>query len=265
MTTRKITFMALTAGIVGGIVLGTVATEGFNVYRQSQDSYRRSHDSQSFQQRVHCKAVADAYVKENTDLDDNGGKGRSVTLDKVDYSPARNSCVAELETTFYFKGGAPSFDSVQDLLSGETLFSVPITDGHVEALQPRFFPRVWDYVMNNASEPLELEKEWTLTMELMSPPKSASPSVTQWDAKGNPIPDSKHPPSGFIPDAPASQHKGNPWDRPKSAPPSGVAEPNDWAGGPHLNPPQNRVPHVSPLRHGFARFQTQQPAQGAHS
>ena len=101
MMTRKITMMAL----IGGVVLGVAATEGFNVYRQSQDSYRRSNDGQSFQQRVHCKAVADAYVKENTDLNDNSVTGRSVTLDKVDYSPARNSCVAEVERTTYFKGG----------------------------------------------------------------------------------------------------------------------------------------------------------------
>jgi predicted negative regulator of RcsB-dependent stress response len=101
MMTRKITMMAL----IGGVVLGAAATEGFSVYRQSQDSYRQSQASQIFQQRVHCKAVADAYVKENTDLRDNTETGTSVTLDKVDYSPARNSCVAEVETTTYFRGG----------------------------------------------------------------------------------------------------------------------------------------------------------------
>jgi len=209
MMTRKITIMAL----IAGIVLGATATEAFNVYR-------RSHDSQSFQQRVHCKAVADAYVKENTDLDDNGVTGRSVTLDKVDYSPARNSCVAELETTTYFKGGALNFDSVQDLLSGETLFSVNITDDYAEAFQPRFFPRVWDYVMNNASEPIELEKEWALTVPkstpkereqhrreieaLMekNPSKSAPPSGTEYDASGDPITASKNPPKSAPPSGP---------------------------------------------------------------
>ena len=115
--TRKITMMVL----IGGIVLGAATTEGFNVYRQSQDSYRRSHDDQSFQQRVHCKAVADAYVKKGTDLRDNSETGTSVTLDKVDYSPARNSCVAELETAYYSLQTALEFLSVRDLLSGETL------------------------------------------------------------------------------------------------------------------------------------------------
>jgi hypothetical protein len=54
MMTRKITIMAL----VAGIVLGAATTEGFTVYR-------RSHDSQIFQERLRCKAIADAYVKEN--------------------------------------------------------------------------------------------------------------------------------------------------------------------------------------------------------
>jgi hypothetical protein len=58
MMTRKITIMAL----IAGIVLGAAATEGFNVYR-------RSHDNRIFQGRLRCKAAADAYVKENsTDL-----------------------------------------------------------------------------------------------------------------------------------------------------------------------------------------------------
>ena len=103
MMTHKNTIMAL----IAGIVLGAAATEGFNVYRQSQDSYRQSHDNQIFQERVHCKAVADAYVKANsTDFkeDPTAQSGLSVTLDKVDYSPARNSCVAEVETTNYFRG-----------------------------------------------------------------------------------------------------------------------------------------------------------------
>jgi hypothetical protein len=92
--------MALT--LIGGFFLGVAATEGFNVRRQS-------HDSQIFQQRMHCKDAADAYVKEKTDLNENGVTGTSVTLEKVDYSPARNSCVAELDTTTYLRGGGSGF------------------------------------------------------------------------------------------------------------------------------------------------------------
>jgi hypothetical protein len=98
MMARKITIVALTAGIV----LGAAATEGFNVYRQS-------HDSQIFQERVRCKAVADAYVKEkgpDFKEDPAAQSGVTVTLDKVDYSPARNSCVAWKRPT-----GAPELYS----------------------------------------------------------------------------------------------------------------------------------------------------------
>lgn len=182
---RKITIMAL----IAGIVLGAAATEGFNAYRQSRDS-------QIFQERARCKAIADAYVKENstnfkedpTPLD-----GVTVTLDKVDYSPARNSCVAELERTDDFGRTMRESSSVQDLLSGESLFSESCT-GDCAALTSVWTDRAFDYVMKNASEPLELIKSYAhYASETQS--KSASPSaVKQWDAQGNPIP-SKSPPN----------------------------------------------------------------------
>jgi hypothetical protein len=148
MMTRKVTIMAL----IAGIVLGAAATEGFNVYR-------RSHDSRIFQERVHCKAVADAYVKENTDLNNDSVTGRSVTLEKVDYSPARNSCVAELEETTYFRGGALVFESVRDLLSGENIVSNNCTNG-CELLKLNLVNTEFDYIMNNASIPVDVLKGW---------------------------------------------------------------------------------------------------------
>ena len=155
---RKITIMAL----VGGIVLGAATTEGFDVYRQSQNSGRRSHDSEVFQQRVHCKAVADAYVKEHTDLKDNSETGASAMLDKVDYSPARNSCVAELERTDDLGRTMRESSRVQDLLSGEILFSTSDTGSCLE-LKPELVHPAFDYIMNNASIPIEVEKKWALT------------------------------------------------------------------------------------------------------
>jgi hypothetical protein len=191
MMTHKITIMAL----IAGIVLGAATTEGFNVYRQSQDSYRQSHDNQIFQQRARCKTAADAYVKENTNLNDNGVTGKSVTLDKVDYSPSRNSCVAELETTNYFKGGALVFESVQDLLSGEALLSVDCTKG-CDLLKLRLVSPAFDYIMDNASIPKEVEEEWAHTE---SSCKKASDSISN---------------------VPASQRK--------SAPPSGLSSKEPW-------------------------------------
>jgi hypothetical protein len=176
--TRKITIMA----VVAGIVLGAAATEGFNVYRQS-------HDNQIFQERLRCKAAADSYVKENTDLSDNSAIGRSVEVEKVDYSPARNSCIAELESTTYFRGGVLVSESVQDLLSGETIVSNQCNKDCL-LLKSNLVNTEFDYVMNNTSIPVDVLKEWGDTE---SSYKKAS--------------------DDFIPDAPASQHK--------SAPPSG--------------------------------------------
>lgn len=204
MMTRKITIMAL----IAGIVLGGAATEGFNVYRQS-------HDSQIFQERLRCKAVADAYVKENsTDFkeDPTAQSGVTVTLDKVDYSPARNSCVAELETAYI--PSPLAFKSVQDLLSGETLTSAQCDDV-CEMMGSPFIDSVFDYAMNNASKPIELIKAEALREPWKSPPKSAPTSgdKDKWDkfqidpATGERVQAQKAVPTSKYP--------------PKSAPPSG--------------------------------------------
>ena len=177
MMTRKITIMAL----IAGIVLGGAVAEGFNVYR-------RSHDSQIFQERARCKAIADAYVKEkSTDFkeDPNPPDGVTVTLDKVDYSPARNSCVAELERTDDFGRTGRESSSVQDLLSGEALFSTSDTGDCLE-LKPELVDPAFDYIMNNASVPIEVEKKWALT-------------ESSWRKA-----------CGSISKAPASQHKSAP-------------------------------------------------------
>jgi hypothetical protein len=177
MMTNKITIVAL----IAGIVIGAGAVVGFDAYRQSQNS-------QVFQERVHCKALADAYVKANsTDVNENPDaiSGVSVTLDKVDYSPARNSCVAELETAFVAPRLAIVHESVQDLLSGETLFSAKCPKEGCEVggvLKFTLADDAFHFVLNNASKPLALEKAET-QMELEILPKSASPSgdKDKWD------------------------------------------------------------------------------------
>ena len=149
-------------------------------------------------------------MKENTDLRDNSETGPIVTLEKVDYSPGRNSCVAEVETGISFRGGAQVFESVQDLLSGETLFSVSEsqigsgstakrTGENLDAFRFLFLPRVWDYVMNNADKPVALEKAYA-QMESELAPKATAPAssvaepkdwqtvpATEYDAQGKPI------------------------------------------------------------------------------
>jgi hypothetical protein len=177
--------------LISGIVLGAAATEGFNVYRQS-------HDSQIFQERLRCKAAADAYVKEEHSTDP---EHVFVNLEKVDYSPARNSCVAEVERDFITEHAHFEVLNVQDLLSGETLFAAkcPKTEG-CEVLKWTFVKGAFDYVMNNASEPIELEKEMATYLESKSPPQSAPPSGSpqvEWD-QAKPL-TSKSPPKSARP------------------------------------------------------------------
>jgi len=176
--TRKITILAL----IAGILLGAAATESFNVYRQS-------HDSQSFQERLRCKAVADAYVKE----DPAAKIGFIVTLDKVDYSPARKTCVAEVEATDWGPLNVLVIYSVRDLLSGESLFSARCTK-NCDALKLVYTDPAFDHVTKSATEPMSVPRESEFLTE------STPTAVKAWDEKGNPIPNSKRPPSSPVPD-----------------------------------------------------------------
>jgi len=148
-----------------------------------------------------------------------------VTLDKVDYSPARNSCVAEVEIT----SGVLVFESVRDLLSGETLFSLPCNKDCVEEFQKRqFVDPAFDYVMNNADEPVALGKQYVqmqsdLAHKTTAPASSvAEPNdwqtvpAREYDAQGKPIASPQSPGTGkqdFYPDtgkpirAPGPKHK----------------------------------------------------------
>ena len=88
-----------------------------------------------------------------------------MTLEKVDYSPARNSCVAEIMKSYISIGGGMIFERVEDLLSGETLFAMESFDSLENTrdsypFHELFLPRVWDYVMNNGGEPVDLKKEY---------------------------------------------------------------------------------------------------------
>jgi hypothetical protein len=143
------TWQIATLTLIAGAALGITATEGFNLYRQS---HNKQINNQIFQDRLHCKSVADAYVKEQS-------KDRiivSLLPGKVDYSPARNSCVAGVETGIISTSPMIT-DSIEDLLSGETLFSVK-GEYPVGYNQPAPIDLAFDYVLKNASKPTELQK-----------------------------------------------------------------------------------------------------------
>lgn len=101
---RKIAVPALTA-LLGLLVGGT-----------SVECAHRYHDRSSkeaFAQRMRCRTLADKYVRSNSNED------VSVTLQKVDYSPASNTCFAGFETWISSSlGNEVSWDLV-NLLTGE--------------------------------------------------------------------------------------------------------------------------------------------------
>lgn len=225
MMTRKITIMAL----IASVVLGVAATEGFNAYRQSHD--RR------IQERANCKVVANTYLRENHTV------GVIVMLRQMDYSPARDSCVAELETSFPTVHSG--FETVQDLLSGETLFSIPFESNETiparvalsKLADAAFYDAMGD--TSEAEETKEAARAYAAANHLTgatafypnTEPSNTSPNFIpdkggsienpndwqtvpdkEWDAQGKPIASPKQktyldPNTGEPIQAPASQHK----------------------------------------------------------
>jgi hypothetical protein len=136
----------VTVALIIGAVLGATATEIYDVYRYSHKNY-------VFEKRIHCKSVADSYVKEQK----NDWLYVSLLPGKVDYSPARNSCVAGVETTI-ISAMSRSTDSIVDPLSEEILFSKeakPIPGYN----QPTDFDLAFDYVLKNTGKPTDLQKK----------------------------------------------------------------------------------------------------------
>jgi hypothetical protein len=143
-----------------------------------------------------------------------------VTLDKADFRPARNSCVAEFERFDDFGRTGRKSSSVQDLPSGETLFSESCTEP-CDLLRERFADPAFEYVLKNASEPHELQDAYYNFQKYL-------------EKHGNPIPDPKHPASSFGPGVSASQHN--------SAPTSGRILIDPFAGGEASKSPSKPAP-----------------------
>src|SRR6266849_4315477 len=92
-------FLAGLVGLVLGAVIGLCASA---IY------YRRS--SALFANRLRCRAIGEEYVARALG---------SPVLDKVDFSPARNSCVAAMQSHYL---GFWNYQ-VADVVSNETLFA----------------------------------------------------------------------------------------------------------------------------------------------
>jgi len=94
---------------------------------------------------------------------------------------------------------------VEDLLSGETLFSANTKDSVV--VEVMFVDKAFDFVMNNASEPpLELreamesfqksQKEKEVSTPQSAPPSGAAPATLPADFFSSKHPPKSPPPSG---------------------------------------------------------------------
>jgi hypothetical protein len=95
---------------LAGLCIGAALDEGLHAIRN------RSGD-EVFQQRLHCRTFADAYVKKNSDAN------TSLILERVDFSPGRRSCVATISKAANWGRGTTwwSYETV-DIVTGEMLF-----------------------------------------------------------------------------------------------------------------------------------------------
>jgi hypothetical protein len=96
-----------TVVLVIGILLGSITIEAIHIIRDK-------HRHQVFEERLRCKELADAYLKAETEEDS------YTTLDRVDFSPSRNSCIVATRQLTY-RHWSERFDVV-DVISGEALF-----------------------------------------------------------------------------------------------------------------------------------------------
>lgn len=94
---------------------GAALDEGFHALRNGRAKSMVS--AEAFQRRLRCKSLADQYVKQSSD--DNS----TMFVDRVEISPARNSCIAAVSRAEHGQRGTLwSYETV-DILTGETLFT----------------------------------------------------------------------------------------------------------------------------------------------
>src|SRR6266496_296725 len=100
-----------------GLCVGGGLDETLHVLRDRKANAATQSSNEAFQRRLQCKHLADDYVQKNSD------ESTSVFLDRVEFSPARHSCIAAVtraksgnRITLY------EYEAV-DILTAETLFS----------------------------------------------------------------------------------------------------------------------------------------------
>lgn len=103
-------------GLVG-LVLGAALDEGLHALRNRKPRFRNQDSSQLFQQRLRCKSEAEEYEKKFSD------SNTSTSSDKIEFSPARHSCVGEFTRISSGHGTEVWVYETVDILTGESLFS----------------------------------------------------------------------------------------------------------------------------------------------
>jgi hypothetical protein len=106
MKTRN--WFALTALI--GLGIGVGSDEVLHAFRERKSA-------EFFQQRIRCRHLADNYAnKESSDFN-------SFLIDKVDFSPVRNSCIASASRVRAIPNNGPEWTyQTVDIVTGEVFF-----------------------------------------------------------------------------------------------------------------------------------------------
>ncbi len=74
-------------------------------------------NAETFEQRLRCRSLADAYEKKESDA------AANVFVDKVDFSRAKRSCIATVTRASGNAQGTVWFFQTLDLVTGDSLYS----------------------------------------------------------------------------------------------------------------------------------------------
>jgi hypothetical protein len=100
-----------------GISVGAGLDETLHTVRNRKAMAKERNGNELFQQKLRCKSEADAYARKESE------GNSALGLERVEYSPARRSCIVEFtRITSGKRLELWSYETI-DILTGETLFS----------------------------------------------------------------------------------------------------------------------------------------------
>jgi hypothetical protein len=105
--------------VIAGLALavaGFMVGRSFPAHTTTQSQAKERDGNELFQRRLRCKSEADDYAKKSSES--NSG----LMVEKVEFSPARHSCVASFTRITRGKLEMWSYETI-DILTGEMLYS----------------------------------------------------------------------------------------------------------------------------------------------